>query len=150
MSIRIKATETKQKVGVLKDEYVFQLKPQKNNTLELKKVLADASKICTLNPTVITSALEGFAEAMMTWLTEGHSIIVPGFGTMRYSINAKVANTIDEVSPALITKRKIIFTPFPDLKQQLNDTDVIITCYDRKGKELKTIKEEKEEATPEV
>ena len=40
---------------------------------------------------------------------------------------------------SLITSRRIIFTPDSDLKDELNNTSVVITCYDRDGKEVKRV-----------
>ena len=40
---------------------------------------------------------------------------------------------------SLISSRRIIFTPNTDLKEELADTAVQITCYDRTGKEVKRV-----------
>ena len=42
--------------------------------------------------------------------------------------------TWNQVSSNLITTRKIIFTPSVDIKQELRNTAINITCYDRDGK----------------
>ena len=39
----------------------------------------------------------------------------------------------------LITSRRIIFTPATDLKQELSNTAIQITCYDRDGNVLKRV-----------
>ena len=39
----------------------------------------------------------------------------------------------------LITARRIIFTPSTDLKEELANTSVQITCYDRNGNEVKRV-----------
>ena len=39
----------------------------------------------------------------------------------------------------LITSRRIIFTPSVDLKDELATTGILITCYDRTGKEVKRV-----------
>ena len=39
----------------------------------------------------------------------------------------------------LITSRRIIFTPDSDLKDELANTAVQITCFDRSGKEVKRV-----------
>ena len=44
-----------------------------------------------------------------------------------------------KVKAGLITSRRIIFTPSVDLKDELADTAVQITCYDRDGKEVKRV-----------
>ena len=39
----------------------------------------------------------------------------------------------------LIETRRIIFTPDVDLKDELKNTTIQITCYDRNGKEVKRV-----------
>ena len=39
----------------------------------------------------------------------------------------------------LITSRRIIFTPDTDLKDELKNTAIVITCYDRNGNEVKRV-----------
>jgi hypothetical protein len=46
---------------------------------------------------------------------------------------------VEEVKAGLITSRRIIFTPDVDLKDELANTSVQITCYDRDGKEVKRV-----------
>ena len=43
------------------------------------------------------------------------------------------------VKSSLITTRRIIFTPDVDLKDELKNTAIQITCYDRDGKEVKRV-----------
>ena len=76
---------------------------------------------------------------LYTSLTEGHSVALPGLGTMRFGLRAKSVEKVDEVKAGLITSRRIIFTPDVDLKDELANTAVQITCYDRDGKEVKRV-----------
>ena len=46
---------------------------------------------------------------------------------------------MNDVKTSLITTRRIIFTPDVDLKDELKNTAVQITCYDRDGKEVKRV-----------
>ena len=68
-----------------------------------------------------------------------HSVALPGLGTMRFGLRAKSVEKVDEVKAGLITSRRIIFTPDVDLKDELANTAVQITCYDRDGKEVKRV-----------
>jgi hypothetical protein len=43
------------------------------------------------------------------------------------------------VKAGLVTSRRIIFTPAVDLKDELANTAIQITCYDRDGKEVKRV-----------
>jgi hypothetical protein len=46
---------------------------------------------------------------------------------------------VNKVKTGLITSRRIIFTPDVDLKDELKNTAIVITCYDRDGKEVKRV-----------
>jgi hypothetical protein len=46
---------------------------------------------------------------------------------------------VEDVKTGLITSRRIIFTPSVDLKDELATTGIVITCYDRDGKEVKRV-----------
>jgi hypothetical protein len=78
-------------------------------------------------------------EVIKAWATEGHSVALPGLGTMRFGIRAKSVAKVDEVKAGLVTSRRIIFTPAVDLKDELASTAIQITCYDRDGKEIKRV-----------
>ena len=64
---------------------------------------------------------------------------VPGLGTMRFGLNAKSVEDVNMVASSLITTRKIIFVPSTDVKKELMNTAVSITCYDRNGKVVKRV-----------
>ena len=78
-------------------------------------------------------------EVIKAWATEGHSVALPGLGTMRFGLRAKSVEKVDEVKAGLISSRRIIFTPDVDLKEELAKTAVQITCFDRTGKEVKRV-----------
>ncbi len=46
---------------------------------------------------------------------------------------------VEDVKTGLIESRRIIFTPDVDLKDELKNTAIQITCYDRDGKEVKRV-----------
>ena len=58
---------------------------------------------------------------------------------MRFGLRAKSVASVNDVRASLITSRRIIFTPDVDLKDELKNTAVQITCYDRDGKEVKRV-----------
>ena len=73
------------------------------------------------------------------WATEGHSVALPGLGTMRFGLRAKAVEDVNDVKTSLISSRRIIFTPSVDLKDELKNTAIQITCYDRNGEEVKRV-----------
>ncbi len=78
-------------------------------------------------------------EVIKAWATEGHSVAIPGLGTMRFGVRAKSVATVAEVAASLITARRCIFTPNVDIKDELANTSINITCYDRDGKVVKNV-----------
>jgi hypothetical protein len=78
-------------------------------------------------------------EVIKAWLPEGHSIPIPGLGSARFGLSAKSVADVNDVKAGLIRTRRIVFTPAVELKQELKETSVVITCYDRTGKEVKRV-----------
>ena len=76
---------------------------------------------------------------IMAWATEGHSVAIPGLGTMRFGVRAKSVSNVAEVASSLITSRRVIFTPNVEIKNELQRTAIQITCYDRNGKLVKKV-----------
>ena len=58
---------------------------------------------------------------------------------MRFGLSAKSVADVNDVKTSLIKVRRIVFTPAVELKDELKNTSVIITCYDRDGKEVKRV-----------
>ena len=82
---------------------------------------------------------EGAGKVIKAWATEGHSVALPGLGTMRFGLRAKAVEDVNDVKASLIKTRRIIFTPTQELKDELADTAIQITCYDRNGDEVKRV-----------
>ena len=58
---------------------------------------------------------------------------------MRFSLRAKSVANVNDVKTSLIKSRRIIFTPTVELKEELADTAIQITCYDRDDKLVKRV-----------
>ena len=82
---------------------------------------------------------EAAGEVIKAWATEGHSVALPGLGTMRFGLRAKAVEDVNEVKTKLIKSRRIIFTPSVDLKDELANTSIQITCFDRNGEVVKRV-----------
>jgi hypothetical protein len=78
-------------------------------------------------------------EVIKAWATEGHSVALPGLGSMRFGLRAKSVAKVEDVKTSLISSRRIIFTPTQDLKDELASTSIQITCYDRNGNVVKRV-----------
>ena len=64
---------------------------------------------------------------------------LPGLGTARFGLSAKTVENVNDVKTGLIKTRRIVFTPAVELKDELKNTAIVITCYDRDGKEVKRV-----------
>ena len=58
---------------------------------------------------------------------------------MRFGLRSKAVEKVEDVKTSLIESRRIIFTPSVDLKDELANTAIQITCIDRNGKEVKRV-----------
>ena len=139
IKIKVKAKETLLKIGKYAGSYRYVLSADLYSQLSANKVIAEASLRSGLSKGVMNAAWEAIGDVISAWATEGHSVAVPGLGSMRFGLNAKSVASVEEVSSGLITTRKVIFVPSADIKQELKDTSINITCYDRNGKVVKTV-----------
>ncbi|WP_036909039.1 DNA-binding protein, partial [Xylanibacter ruminicola] len=103
------------------------------------KVIKEAALRSGVSKGVMQACWDAAGEVIKAWATEGHSVALPGLGTMRFGLRAKSVAQVDEVKAGLISSRRIIFTPDVELKEELAKTAVQITCYDRDGKEVKRV-----------
>ena len=87
----------------------------------------------------INAAWDAIGEVIKAWATEGHSVAVPGLGTMRFGLRSKSISDVNKVGSDLITTRRVIFVPNTEIKDELARTSINITCYDRNGEVVKRV-----------
>ena len=119
--------------------YRYVMKPELYASLDQKKVIKEAALRSGVSQGVMKACWDAAGEVIKAWATEGHSVALPGLGTMRFSLRAKSVEDVNDVKTSLITSRRIIFTPSVDLKDELADTAIQITCIDRNGNEVKRV-----------
>ena len=105
----------------------------------MSKVIKEAALRSGVSRGVMQACWDAAGEVIKAWSTEGHSVAIPGLGTMRFGVRAKSVATVGEVAGSLITARRVIFTPNVDIKDELQRTPIQITCIDRNGKEVKRV-----------
>ena len=140
MSINVKAVERllkfdKESAG----EYRYVMQPILYNRLGAKKVINQAVKNSNISQGVMNAAWAAIGEVIKDWATEGHSVAIPGLGTMRFGLRAESVKDVEKVSSSLITSRRVIFTPSVDIKTELSQTGISITCYNRNGEVVKQV-----------
>ena len=139
MAINLKAKETLIQVGELKGKYRFVLGTELYSKLSESKVIKEAAIRSGVSVGVMQVCWDAAGEVIKAWATEGHSVAIPGLGTMRFGVRAKSVETVAEVASGLITARRVIFTPNVDIKEELQRTAIQITCYDKDGKVIKNV-----------
>ena len=139
MAINLKAKETLIQVGELKGKYRYVLSTELYNKLPESKVIKEAALRSGVSRGVMQACWDAAGEVIKAWSTEGHSVAIPGLGTMRFGVRAKSVATVGEVAGSLITARRVIFTPNVDIKDELQRTPIQITCIDRNGKVVKNV-----------
>ena len=126
-------------VGPKAGQYVYQMAAETYSSLAESKVIEEASLRSGIQKGALQAAFSAIGDVIKVWATEGHSVPVPGLGTMRFSVNAKSVANVNLVASSLITTRKIVFTPSTDVKKALKDASISITCYDRNGNVVKRV-----------
>ena len=139
MAIRVIAQRRVLKIGKNPGAKKFVMRPDLYIPIQEKKVFAEASTHSGISAGVIKAAWDAAGEVIRTWATEGHSIPLPGLGTMRFGVRSKAVADLEDVKTSLISVRRIIFTPNVDLKDELKNTSIQITCLDEDGKVLKRV-----------
>ena len=117
----------------------FVMRPDLYSPIQEKKVFQEASTHSGISAGVIKAAWDAAGEVIRTWATEGHSIPIPGLGTMRFGVRSKAVEKLEDVKTSLISVRRIIFTPNVDVKDELKNTSIQITCLDEEGNVLKRV-----------
>ena len=120
-------------------KYRYVMKPEMYSSLDQKKVIREAALRSGVSQGVMKACWDAAGEVIKAWATEGHSVALPGLGTMRFGLRSKAVEKVEDVKSSLIECRRIIFTPSVDLKEELKNAAIIITCYDRDGKEVKRV-----------
>ena len=140
MALKVKAREkllkfSKDSEGVWK----WVMQPELYSALTQSKVIKEAALRSGVSEGVMQACWDAAGEVIKAWLPEGHSIPLPGLGSCRFSLSASSVDDVNKVKTSLIKTRRIIFTPAVELKDELKTTAVVITCYDRDGKEVKRV-----------
>ena len=140
MALKVKAVERllkfdKESAG----KYRYVMKPEMYSSLPQAKVIKEAAVRSGVSQGVMKACWDAAGEVIKAWATEGHSVALPGLGSMRFGLRSKAVENVNDVKTSLISSRRIIFTPSVDLKDELQNTTIQITCYDRNGEEVKRV-----------
>lgn len=142
MGIKVKAIERNVAFEKGKQKWAFVMQAELYSQLNATKVIEEAAVRSGLPKAVINAGWSAIGEVIAAWATEGHSVAVPGLGSLRFGLNSTAVEDVNKVSANLITRRYIIFVPNTDIKLKMYDwgrnpeltgrcTDEACTrCYD--------------------
>jgi len=139
MAIKVIAQRRVLKIGKNPGVKKFVMRPELYTPIQEKKVFKEASIRSGISVGAMKAAWDAAGEVIKAWATEGHSVPLPGLGTMRFSVRSKAVEELEDVKTNLITTRRIVFTPSVDVKEELQDTSIQITCLDEDGTVLKRV-----------
>ena len=142
MALKVKAVE--RNIKFTKDEndpgvWRYVMQPDLYIALNQAKVIREAALRSGVSQGVMKACWDAAGEVIKAWATEGHSVALPGLGSMRFGLRAKSVEKVEDVKTSQISTRRIIFTPTQDLKDELANTSIQITCYDRNGDIVKRV-----------
>ena len=138
MAIKINARETELKIGK-NPGYYYVMTPELYLALNQKKVIREAALRSGVSQGVMQACWDAAGEVIKAWATEGHSVALPGLGTIRFAVRSQAVAKVEKVGTDLIKSKRIVFTPSVDIKKELAATSINITCYDRNGQIVKRI-----------
>ena len=138
--IHIKAQQTLVKFSKTDaGKLLYVMRPETYSQLQESKVIGEASVRSGIQRGALKGAWDAIGEVIKAWVTEGHSVAIPGLGSLRFSMNADAVEDVNDVAKSLIRSRKVVFTPSSEIKNELKQTKVSITCYDKDGNEVKRV-----------
>ena len=140
MALKVKVVEKKIKFS--KEDpgvYRYVMQPDLYIALSQAKVIKEAALRSGVSQGVMKACWDAAGEVIKAWATEGHSVAIPGLGTMRFGLRSESVADVNDVASKMITSRRIVFTPSVDLKNELKQTSVAITCYNRNGEVVKRV-----------
>ena len=129
--------------------YMYVMHVNQYSNLNAKKVIEEASAHSGIGKGALKGAWDAIGDVIRSWVTEGHSVTIPGLGTVRFSVQAKAVEDVNDVAKKLITSRKVVFTPDSDILATLRGTSVQITCIDKDGNVVKRVTDDASNETVE-
>lgn len=138
MAIKVNAREQNLKIGKVPG-YYYVMTPELYTALTKEKVIREAALRSGVSEGVMHACWDAAGEVIKAWATEGHSVALPGLGSMRFAVRSKAVADVNDVKTSLIKSRRIVFIPAQEMKDELAKTSIQITCYDRNGNVVKRV-----------
>ena len=105
-----------------KTEEKYYAAPQYMEELTVLDLAKDISDACTLNVTDVEAVLTSLVRKLPLYLKNGFKIQLGNFGRVKLSFSSKGYENADNVDGSSITSKRILFTPSPELKAEIEKT----------------------------
>lgn len=93
--------------------------PVKAGTINNYQLSKDISKKSSLTRGAVMNVIENMVDEIPRYLTEGYSVNLSNFGTLRLSLSSEGVANPGEFEPGKIKTTRVVFTPSPELKKTL-------------------------------
>ena len=90
-----------------------------------KNFLKHVARNSGVSKGALYAAADAIAKEFQNLLLIGHSVEIPEIGTFRVSISAKSAETADQAGAHTVYRRRVLYHPCVDIKEQLNDVEFV-------------------------
>lgn len=110
------------------EKYV--LVPDRATVVKFEALCTHVATVSGVNLGLVQSVLYGLGKSMTTFIREGHSVQVTGFGTFIPSFNAKSSTNEEEVNVASILKMRLRFIPSAELKAVMDSMEFVFDVLD--------------------
>ena len=90
---KLKFTKDPNDAGV----YRYVMSPEQYSSLNQKKVIKEAALRSGVSQGVMQACWDAAGEVIKAWATEGHSVALPGLGTMRFGLRSKSVEKVEDV-----------------------------------------------------
>ena len=125
--------------------------PDRATVVTFEDLCEQIATVSNSNIGMVRLVLYGLVNSMKTFIRQGHSVQVDGFGTFIPSFNAKSSLIEDEANIDSITKVKLRFLPSSELRQVINSIEFEFDVTDSTNdtqEASETEPDEEEEETP--
>lgn len=133
--------------GETVDKYVASIR--RGEPISIEEVAEYTKTNSTVSPGDLVNSIHQLLEAVIAFLTKGHTVRLDPLGTLYPSINAKACDTPEEVTSNTITRFYAIFKPsvklnniFKGVQFHLGDNIVIEVKYKKNKPENKKVNKE--------
>jgi len=101
----------------------YVLVPDRATVVTFEHLCDQVVQVSSINRGMVQSTLYGLVQSMKTFIQQGHSVQVAGFGTFIPSFNAKSSLVEKDVNVDAIRKVKLRFIPSAELRQLLDNME---------------------------